>query len=127
MPIAEGMYDDIKTSTIKEFIEKSIPHHKITLIVTDLKEDYDSLIDSLGFEHQNCSFYLIENINKKINEYLNQTKTKIEKKVKKTHPKLNKKQLKEKVEKELKIIKKEINLYKIIFLNLFKQKSYADV
>ena len=126
MPIAEAIYDNIKTNTIKEFIENTIPHHKITLIVTDLKDNYDYLMSRLGFEHQYCIFHLIKNINKKIKKHLNETKTKIEKKIKKNLPELNKKQLKEKVEKKLKIIKKEINLFKSIFLDLFKQKTHKD-
>jgi uncharacterized protein Usg len=127
MPIAEAIYDDTKTSTIKEFIENTIPHHKRTLIVTDLKDDYDSLMDNLGFEHQYCTFHLIKNIKKQIKKHLNDTKIKIEKKIKKTYPKVNKKQIKEKVKKELKIIKKEINLFKGVFLDLFKQKTHEDV
>ena len=126
MPIAEAIYDDDQMNTVKEFIENTIPHHKRTLIVTDLKEGYDSLMSKLGFEHQYCTFHLIKNINKKIKEHLNETEEKIEKKIKKTSPELNKKQLKEKVEKELKIVKKEIKLFKGIFLDLFKQKSYED-
>ena len=99
---------------------------KKKLIVTDLRDEYDSLMSNLGFEHQYCSFNLIKNINKKINEYLNETKVKIERKIKKTSPELNKKQLKEKVAKKLKIIKEEINLYKEVFLDLFIQKFYKD-
>jgi transposase-like protein len=125
-PIAEAIYDNIKTDTIREFIENTIPHHKRTLIITDLKDEYDSLMSNLGFEHQYCTFHLIKNINKKIKEYLNETKSKIEKKIKKTDPKLNKKQIGAKVEKELKILKEEINLFKGIFLDLFKYESYED-
>jgi hypothetical protein len=126
MPIAEAMYDDMKTDTIKKFIEDTIPRHKRTLIVTDIKDEYDSLMTNLGFEHQYCTFHLIKNINKQIRKHLNETKVKNEKKIKKTQPELNKKQLKEKVEMELKIIKEEINLYKRVFLDLFKQKTYED-
>ncbi|KZX17608.1 hypothetical protein MBCUT_01720 [Methanobrevibacter cuticularis] len=126
MPIAEAIYDDMETTTIKEFIETTIPHHKRKLIVTDLLDDYNSLMDNLGFEHQYCSFHLTKNINKQINKHLNKTKVKIEKKIKKTYLELNKTQIKEKVEKKLKIIKEEINLFKGISLDLFKQKSYED-
>jgi transposase-like protein len=126
LPIAEAIYDDDKSSTIKEFIEKTIPHHKRTLIVTDLKDEYDYLMTKLGFEHQYCTFHLIKNINKKIKEHLNETEKKIRKKIKKTYPELNKRQLKEKIKKDLKRIKEEINLFKGVFLDLFKQKSYVD-
>jgi transposase-like protein len=126
MPIAEGLYDDMKSETIKKFIENTIPHHKRTLIVTDLNDDYDSLMPSLGFEIQYCSFHLIKNINKKIREHLKETELKIQKKIKKAYPHVNKKQLKEKVETELKLVEKEINLFKGIFLDLFKQESYED-
>jgi uncharacterized protein Usg len=126
LPIAEALYDDVETETIKEFIEKTIPRHKRTLVVTDLKDDYDSLMFDLGFEHQYCSFHLIKNINKRVSKYLNETKIKIKKRIKKTFPELNKKQVKEKVEKELKIEEEEISLFKGIFLDLFKQKTYED-
>jgi len=126
MPIAEAIYDDIKTNTIKEFIENTIPRHKRKLIVTDLRDEYDSLMSNLGFEHQYCVFHLTKNINKKIIEYLNETKMKIEKKIKKIDPELNKKQIEEKIEKELKILKDEINLFKGIFLDLFKYETYED-
>jgi len=126
IPIAEALYDDLEIDTIKKFIEKTIPCHKRILIVTDLRDDYDKLMDDLGFEHQYCTFHLTKNINKKINEYLNKTKKKIEKRIKKRHPKLNKKQIKEKVEDELKMIKEDINLMKGVFLDLFKQKTYED-
>ena len=96
------------------------------MFVTDLKDEYDSLMSNLGFEHQYCTFHLTKNINKKIKEYLNETKRKIEKKIKKTYSELNKKQIEEKVEKELKILKEEIILFKGIFLDLFKQKSHED-
>ena len=126
MPIAEAIYDNLKTNTIKEFIEKSIPHNKRTLIVTDLKEDYDLLMGDLSFDHQYCIFHLIKNINKKKVEYLNKTKPKIKKKLKKRYSELNKKQLGEKVEKELNLLKDEINLFIDVFLDLFKYKSYED-
>jgi hypothetical protein len=58
MPIAEAIYDDLKIDTTKEFIEKTIPHHKRTLIVTDIRDEYDSLMSELGFEHQNCTVHL---------------------------------------------------------------------
>lgn len=83
-------------------------------------------MSQLGFEHQYCSFHLIKNINKKIREHLNQTKKKIKRKIKKTEPKLSKKQLNAKIEKELKLIREEINLFKEIFPDLFKKKSYED-
>jgi hypothetical protein len=66
------------------------------VITTDTKDEYDSLMTKLGFEHQYCTIHLQRNINKKIREHLNETKRKIEKKIKKTHPELNKKQLKRK-------------------------------
>jgi hypothetical protein len=68
----------------------------------------------------------VRNINKKIKKHLNETKIKIEKDIKKNNPELNKKQLKEKVEMKLKIIKEDMNLFKGIFLDLFKQKSYEN-
>ena len=126
LPIAEAIYSDTKTSTIKEFIENTIPPDKRTLIVTDLKDNYDSLMDNLGFQHQYCTFHLVKNINKQIKKYLNEFKRKIEKEFKNFYPRLNKKQLKEKVEKELKTEKEEINWFKNTFLILFKQKSYKD-
>ena len=126
MPLAEAIYDDIKTETMKEFIEKTIPHHKRTLIVTDLRDEYDSLMPDLGFEQQYCSFHLTKNINKKIREHLNEIKSKVEKEVKKNSPELNKEQIKEIVEKKIKPMKEEINLFKGIFLDLFKRKSYED-
>lgn len=45
---------------MKEFIESTIPYHKRKLIVTDLRDEYDSLMDDLGFEHQYCVFHLIK-------------------------------------------------------------------
>jgi transposase-like protein len=126
LPIAEALYDDMKTDTIKEFIESSIPHHKRKLIVTDTRDEYDSLMTQLGFEHQYCSFHLIKNINKKIQEHLNKTKRKIEKKIKKEEPKLSKKQLQAKIEEEIKPLREEINLFKGIVIDLFKKKSYED-
>jgi hypothetical protein len=124
VPIAEGLYDDKDAETIKKFIENTIPHHKRKVIVTDLRDEYDSLMRSLKFQHQYCTFHLIKNINKKIKEHLKQKKGEIEKNIKKTCPELNKKQLKEKVEKELERMEKDINMYKSIFLDLFKQETY---
>ena len=62
MLITEALYDNMEPKTIQEFIENNIPHHKRTLIVTDLKDEYGNLMNDLGFELQYCSFHLIKNI-----------------------------------------------------------------
>jgi hypothetical protein len=126
LPIAEALYDNAESDNIKDFIKNNIPSNKRKVIVTDLLDDYDNIMDDLHFEHQKCSFHLAKNINKKIKEYLNKTKAEIRSKIKKAYPDLNKEQLKVEVEKKLKPIKEEINLFKHIFLDLFKQNSYKD-
>jgi hypothetical protein len=44
MPITQILYVDLETNTIKEFIENTIPHHKRTLILIDLRDEYNKLM-----------------------------------------------------------------------------------
>lgn len=71
MPVAELLSDNENDETVEKFIDKNIPPHKRTAIITDLKKSYDKIIEKLGFIHQKCTFHLKLNIDEKIKRYLN--------------------------------------------------------
>lgn len=71
MPVAELLSDNENDETVEKFIDKNIPPHKRTAIITDLKKSYDKIIEKLGFTHQKCTFHLKLNIDEKIKRYLN--------------------------------------------------------
>ncbi|MGL4669842.1 MAG: hypothetical protein ACRCVG_04520 [Methanobacteriaceae archaeon] len=124
--VTEGLYDNIEKETIKEFIDKSIPLIKRKAIVTDLKTDYESIMDDLGFNHQKCMFHLDLTLKKKIREFLNKETNKIKKEIKKASKKLSKSEIKKIAEEKIEPIKEEILEYKSWFFQLFDFKHYKD-
>lgn len=67
MPISECIVEKENNETIKEFINKSIPNHKRTAIITDSKKGYARVMRQLRFKnHQHCIFHLLQRIVDKI-------------------------------------------------------------
>lgn len=56
--VAELLSDNENDETVEKFIDKNIPPHKRTTIITDLKKIYNKIIEKLGFTHQKCTFHL---------------------------------------------------------------------
>ena len=126
MPVAELLSDNENDETVEKFIDKNIPPHKRTAIITDLKKSYDKIIEKLGFTHQKCIFHLKLNIDEKVKRHLNKIKQKYARKYKKQHPNASEYKIEKYAEKEIKEEKTEITKYKNLFFELFKQKSYDE-
>lgn len=121
MPVAELLSDNEDSQTVKKFIEESIPSQKRKAIVTDLKPEYDKIMEELGFDHQHCMFHLRLNINKYIREFISEKKSEIRRDYVKNNSNASKSKIKVFVDKKVKEIKKEINIYNELFFELFNQ------
>ena len=58
VPVASMLTKKLKHNLIKDFIDMSIPFKDRIAIVTDLKPEYDQIMNKLGFVHQHCTFHL---------------------------------------------------------------------
>lgn len=58
VPVASMLSEKLSVDIIKNFIDISIPYKDRTAIVTDLKPEYDEIMEELDFVHQHCTFHL---------------------------------------------------------------------
>lgn len=95
MPIAECIVEKENNETIKEFINRSLPSHKRTAIITDSKNGYSTVMHQLGFRyHQHCTFHFLQRIVDKIKKEVNKSVNQYKNEIKEENPKISKNQLK---------------------------------
>ncbi|WP_169805368.1 hypothetical protein, partial [Methanobrevibacter cuticularis] len=70
VPITEILNDTVDEELVKSFIKDNIPPHKRKGIVTDMLNEYDGIMNDLGFDHQYCILHFIRNVSKKITTHL---------------------------------------------------------
>ena len=81
-------------------------------------------MNKLGFKHQHCIYHLRLAINERIKKYLKQKNIEFRIQFKNENKKISEYKLDEVVKKEIKKLKDEINIYKQLFFELFKQQTY---
>ena len=127
MPIAESIVKKETNNVIYDFINKSLPDHKRTAIITDSKNGYSTVMKKLGFKnHQHCTFHLqkritdliISEIKKQVNEY--------KKEIKEKNPKISNNQLDIKLDKKSKELWDYYQVYIDDFGSIFKQETRND-
>lgn len=125
LPVAELVSKTEDAKTLRDFIDRSIPMHKRTAIVTDLKKDYDKVMRELGFDHQNCTYHLRLNINEQIRKHIQKTKGILRRNFKKENKYASKAETERYMEDKIEILKNEIDDYKALFFELFNQQTYS--
>ena len=125
-PVAELLAPDEDLKTTYEFINKSIKPIDRKAIVTDLKPGYDTVMNKLGFKHQQCIYHLRLAINERIKRYLKQKDIELRIQFQKANEKISEYKLNKLIKKEINQIKDKINLYKQLFFRLFEQKTYDN-
>ena len=108
---------------IKNFINTSIHPKDRKAIITDLKKDYDKIMENLGFKHQHCTFHLIKNINTSLKSKITEELNKYEEEIRKNNPELSKTKINELIKNKKDEIKDEIKICLNLFYELFHQQS----
>ena len=104
----------------------SIPYKDRTAIVTDLKPEYDEIMEELDFVHQHCTFHLEKNIKSHMERKINKDMNEYRFELKNTHPEYSDYELDEIIKEEKKEVKEEIWEYIAEFMELFKQDDLDD-
>ena len=68
-PIAEQITDNLKSETIKGFIQECSENQNFISITTDAYQSYFKIMKKFGVKHQLCHFHFMKNINDIINNY----------------------------------------------------------
>lgn len=108
---------------IENFINTSIHPKDRKAIITDLKKDYDKIMENLGFKHQHCTFHLIKNINTSLKSKITEELNKYEEEIRKNNPELSKTKINELIKNKKDEIKDEIKICLNLFYELFHQQS----
>ena len=99
----------------------SIPFKDRIAIVTDLKLEYDKIMEELGFVHQHCTFHLEKNIKNNMENKINKDMVNYRSELKNTHPEYSEYDLDEIIKEEKEEVKSEMWEYIADFMELFKQ------
>ena len=127
MPISEYIVEKENNETIKEFINKSIPNHKRTAIITDSKKGYARVMRQLIFKnHQHCIFHLLQRIVDKIRKKIKELLQEHENEIKKENPKISQTKLNKLLDKKSKELWKSYRDYLDEFKSIFNQITYND-
>ena len=118
--------EKLSGSIIKDFIDMSIPFKDRIAIVTDLKLEYDKIMEELGFVHQHCTFHLEKNIKNKIENKINKDMVNYRSELKNTHPEYSEYDLDEIIKEEKEEVKSEMWEYIADFMELFKQSTFDE-
>ena len=78
--------EKLSKNIIKDFIDRSIPFKDRIVMVTDLKKEYDVIMDELNFDHQLCTFHLEKHLWELVNKEANKIAKKIPCPIKKRKP-----------------------------------------
>ena len=125
MPAAEMISKTEDAKTLRDFIKYSIPPHKRKAIVTDLKKDYDKVMRELGFDHQHCIYHLRLNINERIRKFIRKNENILTSNYKKENKDASDSEIEKYVKGKIKILREEINDFKVLFFELFNQQTYS--
>ncbi len=126
VPVASTLSETLNEDLIKNFIDKSIPFKDRIAIVTDLKPEYDKIMEELGFIHQHCTFHLEKNIKSNMEKKINKDMINYRLELKNTVPELSDDDIDEMVKNKKEESKSEIWDYIAYFMELFKQPSFND-
>lgn len=126
VPVASMLSEKLSKDVIKNFIDNSIPPKDRIAIVTDLKPEYDEIMEELGFVHQHCTFHLERNIKNTMEKKINKDMIYYRVKLKNNHPEYSEYDLEELIKKEKKDVKSKMWEYIDEFMELFKQPTFDD-
>ena len=127
MPISESIVEKENNETIYEFINRSIPTHKRTAIITDSKNGYNTVMRKLGFKHhQHCIFHLLQRIVDKIRKKIKNTLHEYEIEIKKDTSKISGSKINKLLNNKSKELWKHYRVYLDEFKSIFKQKTRND-
>lgn len=127
MPIAECIVEKESNETIYEFINRSIPSHKRTAIVTDSKNGYSTVMRKLGFKkHQHCIFHLLQRIVDKIRKKIKNQLSEYEKEIKKEMPKISENKLNKILNDKSKELWKQYRVYLDDFKSIFNKNTRTE-
>jgi len=125
MPVAELFTKEERNEDVYDFIDKYVEPKDRIAIVTDTKSGYNTVMHKLKFNrHQYCVFHFKLNLNKLIKDEIKKIKQKITQELKKTYKNKTKNFIDEKVENELKPLKKEIKYVLQLIYYVFKEESW---
>ena len=126
VPVASMLTKKLDTDIIKNFIKNSIPDKDRVAIITDLKPEYDSIMNELSFVHQHCTFHLEKNIKTKMKEEIRKDMINYRFELKNNHPEYSDDELDEIIKEEKKEVKEEIWGYIKEFMQIFKQPTFNE-
>lgn len=102
VPVASMLTKKLDTDIIKNFIKNSISDKDRVAIITDLKPEYDSIMNELSFVHQHCTFHLEKNIKTKMKEEIRKDMINYRFELKNNHPEYSDDELDEIIKEEKK-------------------------
>ena len=127
MPIAECIVEKENNETIYEFINRSLPGHKRTAIVTDSKNGYSTVMRKLGFKHhQHCIFHLLQRIVDKIKKKIKKSLQKYENEIKKETHQISESKVEKLLNDKSKELWKHYRVYLDEFKSIFKQETRKE-
>ena len=126
VPIATMLSKKLNYNIIKNFIDMSIPFKDRTAIVTDLKLDYDQIMNELVFIHQHCTFHLEKNMKSNMKKKINEDMADYRLELKNTHPEYSKEEINEIIKEKKEELKSEIWEYIKEFMELFKKSTFNE-
>ena len=124
VPVASMLTEKLSKNIIKDFIDRSIPFKDRIAMVTDLKMEYDVIMNELNFVHQHCTFHLEKNIKNNMEKQINKDMLNYRLELKNTHPEYSDDNLDEILKTKKEEVKSEIWEYIREFMELFKQPTF---
>ena len=127
VPVASMLSEKLSKNIIKNFIDRSIPFKDRIAIVTDLKMEYDGIMNELNFVHQHCIFHLEKSIKNNMEKEINKDMTNYRLELKNTRPECSNEDLDEIIKTKKEEVKSEMWEYIREFMELFKQETFNEV
>lgn len=124
--IAMEMTTDEEKSTIKRFLKDNLRIGGAKAMVTDLKPDYNSILNELKIKHQLCTRHFDRLLSRKIQKDLKNKETLIKAEILMENPKITEYQLKKEVENLMEEYIEEYYSYKHEIMDVFDIDDYDE-